>query len=176
LIVTAVLVPVVVAVVVLVRVLGGDASSGSVADVSGTPAPQRENLPPLPVEVPPVTAAADAACPGLMSALPLTLAGEQSRRVSSNSPFAYAWGDPPIVLICGVDRPAGFVATSGLIQIDAVQWFVDDSDPDANVWTAVDRSVYVQLRIPSSLDSAAATELSTIIAQTLPVQAPQPGG
>jgi hypothetical protein len=167
---------VIVAVAVLVRAVGGDGGSGSVADVSGTPSPQREDLPPLPVAVPPVTAEADAACPGLMRALPLDLVGEQSRPVKSDSPFAYAWGDPPIVLICGVDRPAGFVATSGLIQIDAVQWFVDDSDPDANVWTAVDRSVYVQLRIPSSLDSAAATELSTIIARTLPAQEPQPGG
>ena len=81
-----------------------------------------------------------------------------------------------MVLICGVDRPAGFVATSGLIQIDAVQWYVDDSDPDTVVWTAVDRSVYVQLSIPSSLDSASATELSDIIAKVLPAQQPQPGG
>jgi hypothetical protein len=175
-----VLVPVIVAAVVLVRVLGGgsggDTGSGDVADVSGTPGPQREDLPPLPVDVPPVTAEADAACPGLMGALPLELAGEQSRPVQSNSPFAYAWGDPPLVLVCGVDRPAGFVATSGLIQIDAVQWYVDDSDPDTVVWTAVDRPVYVQLSIPSSLDSAAATELSDLIATTLPAQEPQPGG
>jgi len=171
-------VPVVVAVVVLVRVLGGGdgGSSGNVADVSGTPGPQRENLAPLPVDVPPVTAEADAACPGLMSALPLELAGERSRPVKSNSPFAYAWGDPAVVLVCGVDRPAGFVATSGLIQIDAVQWYVDDSDADTVVWTAVDRSVYVQLSIPSSLDSASATELSDIIAKTLPARPPQPGG
>ena len=171
--------PVVVAVVVLVRVLGGGGtggSSGTVADVSGTPSPQREDLSPLPVDVPPVTAEADAACPGLMSALPLELAGEKSRPVTSSSPFAYAWGDPPVVLVCGVDRPAGFVATSGLIQIDAVQWYVDDSDPDTVVWTAVDRSVYVRLSIPSSLDSASATELSDIIATALPAQQPQPGG
>ena len=165
-------------VAVLVRVAGGggDDGSGSVADVSGTPSPEREDLPPLAVDVPPVTAVADAACPALMSALPLELAGEKSRPVKSNSPFAYAWGDPPVVLICGVDRPAGFVATSGLIQIDAVQWYVDDSDPDTVVWTTVDRSVYVQLSIPSSLDSASATELSDIIAKVLPAQQPQPGG
>jgi len=169
---------VVAGVAVLARVVGGgaDDGSGNVADVSGTPSPEREDLPPLAVDVPPVTAEADAACPALMSALPLELAGEKSRPVTSNSPFAYAWGDPPVVLICGVDRPAGFVATSGLIQIDAVLWYVDDSDPDTVVWTAVDRSVYVQLSIPSSLDSASATELSDVIATALPAQQPQPGG
>jgi hypothetical protein len=173
-----VLVVVVAGVVVLVRVVGGgdDGGSGSVADISGTPTPQREDLAPLPVDVPPVTAEADAACPALMSALPLELAGKQSRPVQSNSPFAYAWGDPPVVLVCGVDRPAGFVAGAGLIQIDAVQWYVDDTDPDTVVWTAVDRSVYVRLSIPSSQDSAAATELSDVIATALPAQQPQPGG
>jgi hypothetical protein len=169
---------VVAGVAVLGRVVGGGADDGSrnVADISGTPGPEREDLPPLAVDVPPVTAEADAACPALMSALPLELAGEKSRPVRSNSPFAYAWGDPPLVLICGVARPAGFVATSGLIQIDDVLWYVDDSDPDTVVWTAVDRSVYVQLSIPSSLDSASATELSDVLARVLPAQEPQPGG
>ena len=57
-----------------------------------------------------------------------------------------------------------------------MQWYVDDADPDTVVWTAVDRPVYVQLSIPSSLDSASATELSDIIATALPAQQPQPGG
>jgi hypothetical protein len=173
-----VLVPVVIVAVVLVRVLGGDgddSDGGAVAQVEGTPAPQREDLPPLPVDVPPVTPEADAACPALMGALPLELAGEQSRPVQSDSPFAYAWGDPAVVLVCGVDRPAGFDATASLIQINAVQWFVDDSDPDTVVWTTVDRPVYVQLSIPSSIDSGPATALSTLIATTLPAQEPQPG-
>lgn len=168
------LVVVVAAAVVLVRVVGGS-GDGHVADVAGTSTPQRQNLAPLPVEVPPVTPEADAACPALMAALPLNLAGERSRPVQSASPFAYAWGDPPVVLVCGVDRPAGFVATAPLLQINQVQWYVDDSAADAVVWTAVDRSVYVQVRIPITLDSASATELSTTIAATLPARQPQPG-
>src|SRR4051794_41577133 len=72
LITLTVLVPVVVALVVLVRVLGGNGTSdGRVAQVSGTPSPQREDLPPLPVDVPPGTPAADASCPALMSRPPL---------------------------------------------------------------------------------------------------------
>jgi Protein of unknown function (DUF3515) len=173
-----VLVPVVVVLVVVVRVLGGDgggAGDGAVAEVEGTPAPQREDLPPLPVDVPPVTPQADADCPALMGALPLDLSGAASRPVQSDSPFAYAWGDPPVVLVCGVDRPAGFVATAGLIQINGVQWFVDTTDPDTVVWTTVDRAVYVQVSVPGTVDSGPVTVLSTLMAKTLPFQQPQPG-
>ena len=49
------------------------------------------------------------------------------------------------MLVCGVDRPAGFVAGVSAIQINGVQWYVDTTDPDTTVWTTVDRPVYVQM-------------------------------
>jgi hypothetical protein len=180
LLVTAVVLPVVVVLLVLVRVLGDgdgqDGADGPVADVQGTPAPGRADLSPLPVEVPPVTPEAEAACPALIAALPLELAGEPSRPVQSDSPFAYAWGDPPIVLVCGVDRPAGLEPTSPLIQINGVNWFVDTSDPDAVVWTAVDRPVYVQVTVSADTDSAPVTALGPVINDTLAVQEVRPAG
>jgi hypothetical protein len=177
--VTAVAVPVVIALVVLVNVLGSGnqeqrSGSGRPAEVQGA-TPQRADLPVLPVEVPPVTPEADAHCPALMSALPLDLTGEQSRRVKSDSPFAYAWGEPPVVPICGVARPAGWVVGTSAIQINGVQWYVDTSHPDTTVWTAVDRPVYVQVTLPASVDSAPVTALTTEIAQVLPFQEPTPG-
>ncbi|GAA3175008.1 DUF3515 domain-containing protein [Blastococcus jejuensis] len=165
--------PVVVAVVVLVNVLGGSSGDDPPARVDAS-TPQRAELPVLPLEVPPVTPEADASCPALMEQLPLELAGEQSRRVRSDSPFAYAWGDPAVTLICGVDRPAGFAPDSALYQINGVFWLVDDSDPDTTVWTAVDRPVYVELRVPATIDSGPATVLSTTIAATLAYQEPDP--
>ena len=174
LIAAAVGVPVVVALLVLVRVLGGG-SDGGPAAVASSPSQARGNLPVLPVEVPPVTPEADADCPGVMSTLPLDLAGKASRRVRSDSPYAYAWGEPPVVLVCGVDRPAGFTATASLIQINGVQWYVDTSDPDTVVWTAVDRPVYVRVDVPASVDSAPVTLLSGVLAAALPARAPQPG-
>ena len=171
------LVPLVVALAVLVRVLGGgaDDGSGTAADVSGGASTGREDLPVLKVEVPPVTPEADASCPALMSTLPLELSGAESRRVQSASPYAYAWGDPAVVLICGVDRPAGYVVGVSTIQINGVQWYVDTDDPDTTVWTTVDRPVYVQISLPSSVDSAPVTALTTQIAQALPYRDPQPG-
>ncbi len=170
------LVPVVVGVVVATAVLGDRDGGGreGPADVAATPAPQRADLPVLPLEVPPVTPEAEASCPALMQELPLELVGEPSRRVRSESLFAYAWGEPPVTLLCGVDRPEGFGPDSALYQINGVTWLVDDSAADTTVWTAVDRPVYVELRVPATIDSAPATVLSTTIAETLPYQEPAP--
>ena len=170
----AVLVPVVAAAVVLTNVFGDDEPGDGPAQVEASTNPQRAELPVLPLEVPPVTPEADATCPTLMEELPLELVGEPSRRVQSDSPFAYAWGDPPVALVCGVDRPDGFAPDSALYQINGVFWFVDDSDPDTTVWTAVDRPVYVELQVPATIDSAPATVLSTTIAEVLPYQEPDP--
>ncbi|MGZ4506974.1 MAG: DUF3515 domain-containing protein [Blastococcus sp.] len=166
--------PVVVAVIVLAHVLGGSAGS-STAQVEGPTPSARAELPVLPVDVPPVTPQADAACPALMRTLPLELMGDPSRRVKSASPFAYAWGDPPVVLICGVAAPAGFVRGASAIQINGVQWYVDTSDAHSTVWTTVDRPVNVEVRVPASVDSAPVTSLTTQIAKALPFREPTPG-
>lgn len=179
LITAAVLAPVVVALVVVANVLGpgapaGDGAQGPAAVDGSTPA-QRQDLPLLPVEVPPATPEADASCPALMGTLPLELAGEPARRVDSDTPYAYAWGEPAIVLVCGVDRPEGFVVGTSAIQINGVQWYVDTSDPDATVWTTVDRPVYVQMTLPPEVDSAPVTALTPQIAAALPYREPRPG-
>lgn len=182
---TALAVPVVIALVVLVNVLGGrssgdgssdpDAGQDTPADVQGADPGVRDELPVLPLDVPPPTPEADASCPAVMAGVPLELAGEPSRRVQSDTPYVYAWGDPPVVLTCGVERPAGWVATAAAIQINGVQWHVDDSDPDTTVWTAVDRPVYVEVRLPTGVDSAPVTALTVPLAEALPYQEPQPG-
>jgi hypothetical protein len=161
-------------VIVLSHLLAPRAGSpATAADPSASSSP-RADLPVLPVAVPPVTPGADASCPKLMSNLPIELTGEASRRVRSASPYAYAWGDPPIVLRCGVPAPAGFVVGAGTIQINGVQWYVDTTDPAATVWTTVDRPVGIEVRVPASLDSASVTELTTLIAKTLPFREPTP--
>jgi hypothetical protein len=169
-------VPVIVALVVLVNVVGRPSGRpGPVADVSGSTSSGRDKLPALTVPTAPPSAAADSACPALVDSLPGELVGETDRRVRSTSPYVRAWGNPAVVLVCGVDRPTRFTVGAALIQIDGVQWFVDTSDPKTVVWTAVDRPVYVQVQVPASTDSAAVTELTAHLTKTLPAQAPQPG-
>ena len=176
--------PLVVVLLVLVNVLGreeADEATGGPAEISGATADPRGELPPVPVDTPEVTPAAELACPVLMGQLPLELAGETSRMVDSDSLFAYAWGDPPAVLVCGAEPPAGFVVGGPqAFAVNGVQWFVDTTDPDVYVWTTVDRNVPVQVTVPSSADSAVPTALSPIIATAIPyvdpVPAPAPGG
>ena len=150
---------------------GADGDGTGVADVSGTTS-SRGDLPPVPVDTPDVTPAADLACPVLMGQLPLELAGESSRLVDSDTPYAYAWGDPAVVLVCGVDPPAGYVVGTGTLLISGVEWFVDDSDPDVVVWTTVDRAVHVQVTVSADTDSAPVTALGPVINDTLPAQQP----
>jgi hypothetical protein len=172
---TAVAVPVVVVLIVLVHVLGNGSGGSPPAAVAGPTTSARANLPVLPVDVPKVTPQANASCPTLMKTLPLELMGDQSRRVRSASPFAYAWGDPPVVLVCGVAAPAGYVRGASAIQINGVQWYVDTDDPHTVVWTTVDRPVNVEVRVPATVDSAPVTALTTQIAKALPYREPTPG-
>jgi hypothetical protein len=173
-----VLVPLVVVALVLVNVLRPDdaRTGGPVAEVSGTTSSPRDDLPVLDVDTPDVTPTADLACPVLMQQLPNELAGLPSRMVRSDSPYAYAWGDPAVVLICGAAPPAGYVVGAGTLVVSGVEWFVDTSDPDAVVWTTVDRTVPVQVRVPADQDSAGPTALSPVIANALPYTQPVPAG
>lgn len=172
-------VPVVVALLVLINVFGpgstsGDDADGPVAEVSGTPVAPRDETT-VEVDTPPITPAADAACPALMSQLPLEVAGETSRRVDSGSAYVRAWGDPAQVLICGADAPAGYVVGGPqAIEVNGVVWFVDTTDPTVNVWTTVDRTVPVQITIPASTDGSVAIALSPVIAGAVPYTEPTP--
>jgi hypothetical protein len=166
----------VVVLVVVIRMSSAGSPSGPVADVSGATTAPRSALGVLKVDAPVPEPGADAPCTTLFQSLPVQLEGDDPRVVQSASPYVRAWGEPPVVLVCGVARPAGFTSSSGLIQINGVAWFVDTSAKDVVVWTAVDRPAYVQVRVPASADSSSVTDLTAPITEALPAQAPAPAG
>jgi hypothetical protein len=169
----AVLLALVVALVVVIRVMSGGSSSSPVADVSGASTAPSRSLGVLRVDEPAPDPSADAPCTALFQALPVQLEGDDPRVVQSASPYVRAWGDPPVVLVCGVGTPAGYTASSGLIQINGVAWYVDQTGTkDTVVWTAVDRAVYVQVRVPASADSSSVTDLTAPIEKALPARTP----
>ena len=68
-----------------------------------------------------------AACRDLLRALPDGVADQSRRHDVTGSPYAAAWGDPAIVLRCGVGTPKGFDRFSRCQRADGVDWFVPES-------------------------------------------------
>jgi uncharacterized protein DUF3515 len=139
--------------------------------------------PPITVSAPPSDAAAEGPCAQVLSALPVQL-GQLAPRVvhtRPDSPNVVAWGDPAVVLRCGVPRPEAFVPTSDVYNIGNVYWLAVKQKA-ATVWTVIDRAVYVEVTVPEKqafqplplLGSAIATKLKPICAvpedQTIPRQ------
>ena len=131
-------------------------------------------LGPVTVAPPPSSAAAAHGCPAVISRLPVVLDGRHSRPAVPASPYVAAWGEPPIVLRCGVPRPPAFVQTSELSEVNGVQW-LPERQPAGVRWTVVDREVYVEVLIPAGATNTPVVDLSAAISQALPARPPQPG-
>ncbi len=151
--------------------LGGAGSS----DTSSHPS-QGAVLPPATVSAPPSSDSATvSACAQVISAMPLTLDGQNVRRTVSTpaSGAIQAWGDPPIVLRCGVSRPAALHAgSSAQFQSGGVAggpYYDVTGAAGANVWTTVDRAVYIAVTVPSKYQGGdVMPTVSRAIAKVLP--------
>ena len=145
---------------------GGSAPSG--ASSSG-PLPAVTVSPPAHSD-----AATRTACAKLIGALPLRLAGQPVRAAVSDpsSPDIVAWGEPAIVLRCGVGRPASLHPPSTAQYFSATgqggPFYDVTSSGDANVYTTVDRAVYIAVTIPVSYHAGPLPAVSRAIASVLP--------
>lgn len=110
---------------------------------------------PVAVDSPDLTGADAAACASLLDDLPATLAGRAAREVSPASAPAAAWGDPALVLTCGVEEPAGLDEFASCQVVDGVDWFVPPEqldDPEGDVlMTTVGTRPRVSLLVPADL-------------------------
>ncbi len=165
--------PVTVVLVLLFNRSALEPGSGEGASVTASPSGTPIVLPPLPVDPPRAAPATARACEPLMSALPATLTGLAGRPVRPATPLAAAWGEPPVVLRCGVGRPAGFVVGAQTLVVNGVTWFTDDAAGTVR-WTAVDRPVYVEADVPSGYASGPVAALSATVADALPASPIRP--
>jgi hypothetical protein len=127
---------------------------------------------PVPIATVPAPEATSPQCTALMAALPEQL-GDYRRApaVDPAPPGAAAWRaesvPDPVILRCGLDRPAEFVVGSPLQEVEPVQWF-ELSDAGRSTWFAVDRPVYIALTLPSGSGPTPIQEVSEAISQTMP--------
>ncbi len=89
-------------------------------------------------------------CPHLMAALPDRLGRLPGRRVVADRRSVAAWGDPPVVLRCGVAPRPGPVGH--YLVLDGV-WWTTDAGGGTVTWTTVGRRVNVQVLVPATYDS-----------------------
>ena len=126
-------------------------------------------LPAISVAPPPSNAAAAAPCTKLLSALPVSLNGLASRPALSTSPYVVAWGQPAVVLRCGVGKPAGLVPGSDKLTINTngVFYWVEPQKKQV-VWTAIDRAAFVEVTVPAVYQAAPMSAISDAISRALP--------
>lgn len=110
-----------------------------------------------------------AECAELLSSLPVTIGGALARETTPQELPAAAWGDPPIVLRCGVNRPVSLTETSSLTTIDGVNWL---AEPLTNgvLFTSIPDEIggsplYVSVSIPSEYapEGALLVDLAPVI-------------
>ena len=134
-------------------------------------------LGPLALGPVPAPQAESAECADLLAALPEKL-GDYTRAelVEPVPAGTAAWQTAdaePVVLRCGLDRPAEFDAAAALQVVDGVQWFEVSGEAEgiaASTWFAVDRPVYVALTVPNGSGPSPLQEVSAALTESLPQQ------
>jgi hypothetical protein len=113
-------------------------------------------------------------CDELASGLPQTVDGAGRRPTTPNIPSTAAWGEPPIVLRCGVQRPAAFSPTSTVVDVAGITWFPEELTAGV-LFTAVDwpssgQPVFIEVAIPDRYESPAAiiTDIGITLQSTSP--------
>lgn len=146
-------------------------------------ASRRAPAAPVVIGAVPAPSAESPECGVLLAALPDRL-GEYSRADTAQPtpPGAAAWrgedepGGQPVILRCGLGRPAEFVVGSPIQMVDGVQWFrLEDAQSQLATWLCVDRQVYVALTLPTGSGPAPIQVVSAAIEKAMPAIPIRPG-
>ncbi len=94
-------------------------------------------------------ATAAAACAALSAELPKTLDGLAARPTDPSSELVAAWGKDPVVLRCGVPKPAALQPTSELITVNGVDWLPEQLTKGYR-FTTTGRVASVEVTVPQA--------------------------
>jgi hypothetical protein len=118
-------------------------------------------------------------CRALIATLPDTMGDFQRATIADPAPVgAAAWTGPagiePVILRCGVDRPADFVVGAPLQMVNAVSWFEAAGEGEgASTWYAVDHgtpATYVALTLPQGSGPTPIQTVSELIEKVMPAR------
>ncbi|MEV0901682.1 DUF3515 domain-containing protein [Actinoplanes sp. NPDC049802] len=141
--------------------------------------PQAIPSTPVRVDAPKLDAKTAQVCLAVTSQLPAQIRDLPARRVSAGPEQNAAYGEPPLVVSCGVPQPA-MCTTVGdttpgcvpmdteLLLTDQVCWY-GKNEAGTAVLTTMDREVPVRVTVPETYENAAqwANEFSETIVKTV---------
>ena len=168
---TAITVPLVV--VLAFAFTAGKGDGNGTANSSG--ADSTRVLSPVTAAAIPPNPAADPGCVKVFAKLPVQLGTLAPRVARATSTFVAAWGDPAVILRCGVPRPGELIPGNADLVLDigtgagaTTEWLPKKTSA-GTYFTTIDRSVYVEVFVPGELQSSAPLPgLSQAIAAALP--------
>ncbi len=103
----------------------------------------------------PPASADQPACRSLLDAMPATLADQPRRDTERADGWGTAYGDPAIVVRCGVPTPETYDETAVCTHVNGVDWFIpldqlEDGDAEAYTMTTVNRTPRVEVVLPAA--------------------------
>jgi hypothetical protein len=133
---------------------------------------------PVPMAAPKLAARPAQVCLAVTSQLPVQVRDLAARKVSGGPEQNAAWGEPALTVACGVAQPkmCASLDESGsgcvpldteLMTMDTVCWYAD-AQPEATVFTTMDREVPVRVTVPKQYAQPAqwANEFSEAVVKT----------
>ncbi len=107
---------------------------------------------PVAVDAPELSGPDASTCRALLDALPQTVDDVERRDVEPARAPAAAWGDPAIVLRCGVEMPQTFDDFATCQETNGVGWFIPEEQmtgsPTAITMTTIGRDVNIEVALP----------------------------
>lgn len=130
---------------------------------------------PLAVAAAPAPGASGRYCSELMPKLPIDLDEQPLRELIAGEPGVAAWGDPAIVLRCGLPNPVELTCSAQLTRFTgadgtAVEW-LRIAEGSSVTFLAVDRPVRIAVTVPDAVGISPVQQLSDLIGGVLPAQA-----
>jgi hypothetical protein len=108
------------------------------------------------VVAPTPDAAAAPVCEAVAAALPERVEG-QGRTDDGALAQVAVWGDPGIVLRCGVSLPLlltpgeeGYDPLADAVDVNGVSWLLEDAPGGGKVFTTTHRTVFVEVTVPAA--------------------------
>jgi hypothetical protein len=110
-------------------------------------------------------------CKALFADAPRRVADQDRLEVPGQ--VAAAWGDPAIILRCGVERPEALTPSSRCFDVSDVGWLAE-STADGYLFTTIGRTFHVSVEVPKTYDPAAdaLADLATSIKKHDPEKEP----